>query len=380
MLSKKLASQLSYKLARSFSLWGHVESNPPDSILGLLEEYRKDTDPRKVNLTAGAYRCEEGKPWILPSVRMAIDKFNNSDYNLEYIPINGYRPFIDAGLGLAYGDGHRLITSKRLASIQTMSGCGAIYVGLQFFREHGKCNTIYYSAPTWPIQQTMAEYLGFEAKSYPYYDAKSISINFNGMMNCLDEAPEGALVMLHACSHNPTGFDLNHDQWKQVMELCVRKRLIPYFDMAYQGFASGNLSTDNWAVRLFADNDIPIFVGTSFAKNMGLYGTRTGTLSIVCDNAKESTNVQSQLNKVARNTWSSPPLHGCQIADLVLRTPEIRTQWDADLLHMSGRIRQMREIFVKKLYAAGSQHDWDHILTQIGMFAFTGVGKQQCQN
>jgi len=182
-----------------------------------------------------------------------------------------------------------------------------------------------------------------DVRPYPYYDPKSISIDFEGMKSTLEDAPEGAMVMLHACSHNPTGFDLTMPQWVEIMNVCVKRRLIPYFDMAYQGFASGDLSKDNASVRLFADNDIPIFVGTSFAKNMGLYGTRTGTLSLICDNAKEAVNVQTQFNKIARNTWSSPPLHGSMIADLVLRTPEIREVWDQDLLTMSGRIRQMRE-------------------------------------
>jgi len=159
MLSKKLSSTLLTKqIAKSFSLWSHVPASPPDSILGLLEKFKDCKDPRKVNLTAGAYRCENGKPWILPSVRLAIDKFNKSDYNLEYIPINGNRSFIDAALGLAYGDGHRVLTNKRVASVQTMSGCGAIYVGYQFLKEWGKSNVIYYSNPTWPIQQSMGDF------------------------------------------------------------------------------------------------------------------------------------------------------------------------------------------------------------------------------
>lgn len=309
-----------------------------------------------------------------------MEKFNTSpDFNLEYVPINGNRAFIDGALGLAYGPGHRLLTSKRVASAQTMSGCGALYMGMQFIKQYGKSNVIYYSDPTWPIQSSMAEFLGFDARAYPYYDPKSISLDFNGMMNTLDTAPEGALVILHACAHNPTGFDLSHEQWHKVMELCVRKRLLPFFDMAYQGFASGDLSTDNWAVRLFADNDVPIFVGTSFAKNMGLYGTRTGTLSLVTENAKEATNVQSQLNKIARNTWSSCPLHGAAIADVVLKTPEIREIWDQDLLTMSGRILEMRKEFVRKLGVVGNKNDWSHILDQIGMFAFTGLSKPRCQ-
>jgi len=364
---------------RGFSMWSGVPNNPPDSILGLLADYRDRVHPKKVNLTAGAYRCNEGKPWIMPSVRMAIDQFNASNYNLEYIPINGHRPFIDLALDLAYGAGHPLIKDGRLASIQTMSGCGAIYVGLQFYREFGTSKQVWYSNPTWPIQQTMAEYLGFDAIPYPYYNAETLGIDFDGMVRSLNTAEEGAMIMLHACSHNPTGFDLTQDQWRTIMDLCVQKKLLPYFDMAYQGFATGNLTTDNWAVRLFADNGVPFMCGTSFAKNMGLYGTRTGTLSVVCDTKSEATNVQSQLNKVGRNTWSSAPLHGCQIAEIVLKTPEIRTIWDQDLLTMSGRIREMREMFVQKLYDAGSPHDWSHILNQIGMFAFTGVGKKQCQ-
>jgi len=280
MLATKSFKGITAPIIRSFSLWGRVDNNPPDPILGLLEKYRQDKDPRKVNLTAGAYRDEVGKPWILPSVRMALEKFNNNpDLNLEYVPINGNRAFIDGALGLAYGEGHRLITGKRLASAQTMSGCGALYMGMQFYKAYGPNNVVYCSDPTWPIQNTAAEFLGLDVRTYPYYDPKSVSLDFNGMMNTLNDAPEGAMVILHACAHNPTGFDLNHEQWGKVMELCVRKRLLPYFDMAYQGFASGNLSTDNWAVRLFADNDVPVFVGTSFAKNMGLYGTRTGTLS-----------------------------------------------------------------------------------------------------
>lgn len=183
-----------------------------------------------------------------------------------------------------------------------------------------------------------------------------MSIDFEGMTRCFEQAEEGAMVMLHACSHNPTGFDLTQDQWRTLMEIIQRKKLLPYFDMAYQGFATGDLSRDNWAVRLFADNGIPIMCGTSFAKNMGLYGARTGTLSVVCDSQKEATNVQSQLNKVARNCWSSPPMHGSAIAEIVLANPQIRSAWDQDLKTMSGRIREMREMFVQKLADAGNYY------------------------
>jgi aspartate/tyrosine/aromatic aminotransferase len=183
-----------------------------------------------------------------------------------------------------------------------------------------------------------------------------MSVDFEGMTRSFEQAEEGAMVMLHACSHNPTGFDLTQDQWRTLMELIQRKKLLPYFDMAYQGFATGDLSRDNWAVRLFADNGIPIMCGTSFAKNMGLYGTRTGTLSVVCDSQGEATNVQSQLNKVARNCWSSPPMHGSAIAEIVLANPEIRSVWDQDLMTMSGRIREMREMFVQKLADAGNYY------------------------
>jgi len=198
-------------------------------------------------------------------------------------------------------------------------------------------------------------------------------------MSKLETADEGAIVFLHACSHNPTGFDLNIGQWKELLTLTQKKKFIPYFDMAYQGFASGNPDRDGEAVRLFADAGVPLCLGTSFAKNMGLYGTRTGTFSIVCDSPKEAQAVQSQLDCIARNTYSSPALHGSKFAEIILGDKELKAEWYEDLLTMSGRIRSMREQFVAGLYKAGSPHNWDHILQQIGMFAFTGIGPNKCK-
>lgn len=253
-------------------------------------------------------------------------------------------------------------------------------MGLQFFRQFHKSNVVYYSNPTWPIQQTMAEFLGFDARPYPYYDPKNISIDFEGMMTTLDEAPESSMVMLHVSSHNPTGFDLSKSQWKDVRDMVIRKKHMPYFDMAYQGFASGDLVKDSYSLRLFADAEsIPFMLGTSFAKNMGLYGTRTGTFSMNCDSAENAAAIKSQLNKIARNTWSSPPMHGSEIARIILNTKNIRKHWEHDLITMSSRIAEMREALCVKLEKLGSPHCWNHIRNQIGMFAFTGISKENCQ-
>ena len=220
----------------------------------------------------------------------------------------------------------------------------------------------------------MGKFLGLETKYYPYYDRETQSLDFAGMMNALDMAPKNSLIILHPIAHNPSGTDPSHDQWNKIMKVCLKRKLVPFFDMAYQGMVTGDVEEDAWAVRMFANNNVPMFVGTSFSKNMGLYGQRTGTLSILCDGPKASHCVQSQLDKIARNTWSTCPAHGAIIADTILRDEEIRGIWEQDLITMTNRISDLRTLFVKKLTLAGSPHNWSHIIRQNGMFAYTGIG------
>lgn len=239
--------------------------------------------------------------------------------------------------------------------------------------------TIYATTPTWPIHNTLLETHGVKHANLPYYDPKTKGLDFEGLCSAIEKAPERSIFMLHSCAHNPTGVDPTPEQWKQIADLIAKKHHFTFFDMAYQGFASGDLEKDNMSLRLWEERGLDFCVAQSFAKSMGLYGQRVGTFSVVCENSAEATQVTSQLATVARNTWSNPPRYGSDLAKSVLANQETYNQWLADMQLMSSRIITMRKSLVQNLKQLGNPHDWSHITNQIGMFAFTGLAKEQCQ-
>ncbi len=363
------------------SVWSTVPTAPPDKILGLTAAFRDDKNKSKVNLGVGAYRTEDGSPYVLPVVRRMEQKIaHDTEMNHEYIPQDGLKSFSAASARLILGSHATSLREGRVASIQALSGTGSLRVALAFLKDFYNAETpVYLPSPTWANHQNVILHTGLPpAKQYRYYDAKSRGIDMDGLLEDLGNAPPGSVVLLHACCHNPTGCDLTTPQWEDVLGVIRNKALIPLFDCAYQGFGSGSLETDGTAVRLFEAAGIDMMVACSFAKNMGLYGERVGALHFVCKSAEPVAAVLSQLKKIVRAMYSSPPTHGALIAEMILNDEEAFKEWEAELVVMSGRIKSMRSLLKGTLDELGTPGNWDHITTQIGMFSFTGLTAEDC--
>ncbi|EAR96540.1 class I/II aminotransferase (macronuclear) [Tetrahymena thermophila SB210] len=372
---------LSRILTRHFSLWAGVPKAPPDPVLGVAEAFKKDPATNKVNLSVGAYRDDNGKPVVLECVRKAQQIVIEKNLDNEYLPIQGNDVFTHAALKLGYGDAFYSSNKDRLAGVQVLSGTGALRTGFDFLKKFLPAETtVYVPNPTWPNHNNIARDAGFKVEFYTYYDPATKSVNFSKLLDEAKTFKNGSVFILHACAHNPTGCDLSINQWKELRDVFLKKNHIAFMDMAYQGFTSGDCQKDSEAVRLFADSNVNMLLGQSFAKSMGLYGQRIGSLSVLTQNANEAQNVLSQLKQVIRPNISSPPLHGARIAEIILTNPELLQLWYREVKIMADRIAQMRVQLVKNLKDVGSQHDWSHITNQRGMFAYTGVNKQQVES
>ena len=362
-----------------FTVWNRVEQGPDDAILGNAQAYRACADPRKVNLCVGAYRDDKGQPWVLPSVKQAETLLLQD--NKEYLPIEGDKDFIDRALAFAYGQDFDL---NRVAGVQTLSGTGACRIGGAFlarFWPHEK--TIYIPTPTWGNHWKIFEECGLKTAPYRYYAGKDREygddLDSKGMIRDLSNAPDGSIILLHACAHNPTGCDPPMSLWEKIADIMEAKNHIAFFDSAYQGFASGDAEYDAKALRYVVGRGIPVLLAQSFAKNFGLYGERCGTLSVVCKDTLEKERLLSQLRMVIRPMYSSPPRHGSSIVKTILADDELTSQYRDECAQMADRIQDMRMKLVKKLQEVGSKHDWSHIERQIGMFAFTDMDKSMCE-
>jgi aspartate aminotransferase len=355
---------------------------PPDAILGIAENFQKCTSPSKVNICVGAYRDENGKPWILPSVREAEKKMIDSPTeNKEYANIAGDAKFVSLAVQFAYGKDADL---DKIAAVQTLSGTGACCIGGHFLSRFlpalpDGSKKIYIPTPTWGNHINIYKVCGLDVQRYRYYDPRTNGLDMNGMVEDLRNAPDGSVVLLHACAHNPTGCDPSHEQWKQLSDLCHEKKFCVFFDSAYQGFASGDAEADGYALRLFVKEGHNVLLAQSFAKNFGLYGERCGTLSVVTNSKEEKDVVFSQLKAIIRPMYSSPPIHGSSIVRTVLSDDTLRDQYYQECSFMADRIGSMRTLLVSKLKEAGSTHDWSHVTSQIGMFAYTGMSSEMCE-
>jgi len=353
------------RLARA-STWSQVKEGPPDAILGITEAFKKDSFPEKINLGVGAYRDDQGKPFVLNSVRTAEDKIVKARLDKEYAGITGIPSFTKAAALLAYGPESEPIQSDRIAITQSISGTGALRIGGAFlarFYPHGK--TIYIPTPSWANHKAVYLDSGLEVKQYTYYNKDTIGLDFDGMLADLRAAPDRSLVMLHACAHNPTGIDPSPEQWQQISQVVKEKGHFPFFDMAYQGFASGDTDKDAYPVRLFVQEGHGLVLSQSFAKNMGLYGERVGAFSVVCESAEEKKRVESQIKILIRPLYSNPPVHGARIASEILNDPVLYQQWLGEVKGMADRIIQMRALLKQNLEELGSKHNWDHITNQV---------------
>ncbi|MQL90782.1 hypothetical protein Taro_023387 [Colocasia esculenta] len=353
------------------SVFGNVVQAPEDPILGVTVAYNKDPSPVKVNLGVGAYRTEEGKPLVLNVVRRAEQLLVNDLSRVkEYLPITGLAEFNKLSANPA-------IQENRVATVQCLSGTGSLRVGAEFLAKHYHERTIYIPLPTWGNHPKVFTLAGLSVKTYRYYDPTTRGLNFQGLLEDLNASPTGAIVLLHACAHNPTGVDPTVEQWEQIRQLMRSKELLPFFDSAYQGFASGNLDADAQSVRLFVADGGELLAAQSYAKNMGLYGERVGALSIVCRAADVAGRVESQLKLVIRPMYSNPPIHGASIVATILRDRELYNEWTVELKAMADRIISMRHLLYDALRSRGTPGDWSHIIKQIGMFTFTGLNTEQ---
>jgi len=362
------------------SFFTNIPTAPPDPILGLNAAFNQDSHPDKLNLGVGAYRTEEGKPLILSSILKAEQKISSSGkYNKEYIPIDGFPGFNQSCAKMIFGEEITNTQSSRIITSQCLSGTGSLRIGMEFIKKFMPGATLYLSEPTWGNHKSICNAAGVPWKAYRYYNSKTNALDYEGLMEDLKNAPSKSVILLHACAHNPTGLDPTKEQWGKIAELIREKEHFPFFDSAYQGFASGDLNEDAYALRYFVKNGFEMLLAQSYAKNFGLYGERIGALHVVCANNSLVDAVRSQIKPIIRAMYSSPPIHGAFIVYEVLTSPELYSEWEKDLKVMAGRIREMRQLLFDALKANNTPGDWNHILTQIGMFSFTGLSPQQVE-
>ncbi|WP_369065601.1 amino acid aminotransferase [Burkholderia gladioli] len=358
------------------SLFSAVELAPRDPILGLNEAFNADTRPTKVNLGVGVYTNEEGKIPLLRAVADAEKARVAAGLPRGYLPIDGIAAYDAAVQKLLLGKDSALIAAGRVVTAQAIGGTGALKIGADFLRTLNPNAKVAISDPSWENHRALFETAGFKVEAYPYYDAATHGVNFDAMLAALNSYEAGTIVVLHACCHNPTGVDLSDAQWAQVVEVVKARQLVPFLDIAYQGFGE-DLEADAAAVRLFAAADLNVFVSSSFSKSFSLYGERIGALSIITSSKDEATRVLSQLKRVIRTNYSNPPTHGGALVSAVLASPELHASWVQELGEMRDRIRAMRNGLVERLKASGVDRDFGFINAQRGMFSYSGLTAAQ---
>ena len=358
------------------SLFSAVEMAPRDPIRGLNEQFGADTNPAKVNLGVGVYYDDNGKLPLLKCVVEAERQMLEAPKARGYLPIDGIAAYDKAVQGLVFGADSEVVTGGRVATVQAIGGTGGLKIGADFLKKVNPNATVLISDPSWENHRALFSTAGFPVGTYPYYDAENRGINFAGMLAAIDAAPAGTVILLHACCHNPTGYDITGEQWDQVIASIKARNLVAFLDMAYQGFGDG-IAEDGAVIGKFVAAGLDFFVSTSFSKSFSLYGERVGALSVVCASKEEATRVLSQLKIAIRTNYSNPPTHGAQIVATVLTTPALRTMWEDELAAMRVRIKEMRTLLVEKLTAAGVQGDLSYIVRQKGMFSYSGLNKDQ---
>jgi aromatic-amino-acid transaminase len=358
------------------SMFSAVEMAPRDPILGLNEQFNADINPAKVNLGVGVYYDDNGKLPLLQCVQTAEKAMMEAPKPRGYLPIDGIAAY-DAGVkALVFGADSEPVKSGRVATVQAIGGTGGLKVGADFLKRLSPNATVLISDPSWENHRALFTNAGFNVDTYPYYDAVKRGVNFDGMLAALNAAPAGTIMVLHACCHNPTGYDITAAQWDQVIAACKANNLTPFLDMAYQGFGYG-IAEDGAVIGKFVAAGLTFFVSTSFSKSFSLYGERVGALSVLCESKEEADRVLSQLKIVIRTNYSNPPTHGGAVVAAVLGNPELRALWEKELGEMRVRIKAMRQKLVDGLKAAGVKQDMGFITNQIGMFSYSGLTKDQ---
>lgn len=357
-------------------MFQHVEPFAGDPILSLNEDFQKDPRPHKINLSIGIYFDDAGRIPVLESVRRAEAQVVAANGPKPYLPIEGAANFRSAVQGLLFGTDHEAVKSGRIATIQSVGSSGGLKVGADFIRRWFPDSGVWVSGPTWDNHRSMFEGAGIPVQTYPYYDPETGGVRFADMLAALRELRPKSIVLLHACCHNPTGVDLTRAQWDELIPLLTSRGLIPYLDLAYQGFGDG-IAEDAYAVRALASAGASFFVANSFSKSMSVYGERCGALSVVCPDARQVELVLGQLKFTVRRNYSSPPIHGGQIVARVLSDPELRPMWEGELAAMRERILAMRRALHRVISAKVPGRNFDYFLTQRGMFSYTGLSAAQ---
>ena len=358
------------------SMFSAVEMAPRDPILGLNEQFAADSNPKKVNLGVGVYYDNNGKLPLLACVQKAEQAMMEKPSARGYLPIDGIAAYDSAVQALVFGAQSPSVQAKRVATVQCLGGTGGLKVGADFLKRLNPQAKVLISDPSWENHKALFTQAGFDVQAYPYYDAQALGVDFPKMLASLASADPGTIVVLHACCHNPTGYDITPSQWKQVVETVKAKGLTSFLDMAYQGFGHG-IAEDGAVIDLFVQAGLSFFVATSFSKSFSLYGERVGALSVHCETADEAAKVLSQLKIAIRTNYSNPPIHGGSVVAAVLNNPEWRRLWEGELAEMRVRIKEMRQKLVEGLKAAGVQRDMGFITQQIGMFSYSGLSKDQ---
>ena len=360
----------------STTLFSVVEMAPRDPILGLNEQYNADPNPAKVNLGVGVYFDDQGKLPLLQCVRAAEQAMMEKPTPRGYLPIDGIAAYDNGVKSLVFGADSDVVQSGRVATVQAIGGTGALRIGADFLKKVSPNARVLISDPSWENHRALFTQAGFTVGTYRYYDADNRGINFAGFLADLQAAPDETIVVLHACCHNPTGYDITPAQWDEVVQVVKSRKLTAFLDMAYQGFGHG-IAEDGVVVGKFVAAGVNFFVSTSFSKSFSLYGERVGALSVVCQSKEEAGRVLSQLKIAIRTNYSNPPTHGAAVVAAVLNTPALRQQWEQELGAMRVRIKQMRQALVEGLQAAGIEQDMSFVTRQIGMFSYSGLSKEQ---
>ena len=358
------------------SLFSAVEMAPRDPILGLNEQFAADPNPNKVNLGVGVYFDDDGKLPLLECVQQAEKAMMEKPSARGYLPIDGIAAYDNAVKGLVFGSASEPVASGRVATVQALGGTGGLKIGADFLKRLSPDAKVLISDPSWENHRALFTNAGFHVETYAYYDAARRGVNFDAMLASLNAAPVGTIVVLHACCHNPTGYDITPAQWDQVVAVVKTRGLTAFLDMAYQGFGHG-IQEDGAVIQKFVAAGLTFFVSTSFSKSFSLYGERVGALSVLCQDKDEAARVLSQLKIMIRTNYSNPPTHGGAVVAAVLNTPQLRALWEQELAGMRARIKVMRQKLVDGLKAAGVQQDMSFMTQQIGMFSYSGLSKDQ---
>jgi aromatic-amino-acid transaminase len=349
---------------------------PKDPILGVTEAYVADQNPKKVNLGVGVYTDDNGKVPVLECVKRAEAERAKAAAPKAYLPIDGLKAYDAAVQALVFGSDSKAMENGRIVTVQALGGTGGLKIGADFLRILNPRATVWISDPSWENHRALFEGAGFAVKAYPYYEAKSHGLDFAGMLGALKRLPAGDIAVLHSCCHNPTGVDLTQEQWRQVLEVVRARGILPFLDLAYQGFADG-IDADAYAPRLFAEALDTVFLSSSFSKSVSLYGERIGATSVVAGSADEAARVLSQLKRVVRANYSNPPTTGADLVARILSTPELRKQWDQEVAGMRDRIKAMRKALVDGIHMRVPGADFTFVLQQRGMFSYSGLTREQ---